>query len=203
MLKAALYDLVLAGAERRGLHRWRRELLAGVAGDVVEIGAGTGANLAVYGPGVRRLVLVEPDPAMLERLARRAAGKATVVAGSAARLPLADDSVDAVVSTLVLCSVDRVDAALAEILRVLRPGGQLHLIEHVAAPAGSSLRRAQHLIAPVWSRCAGGCSVELPTREVLAAAGFDVSGLVDDVLGVPVPLVRPVLRGVTGPTERT
>lgn len=201
MLSARLYDAVLSGAERRALRGWRAELLREVAGDVVEIGAGTGANLPLYGRAVRRLVLVEPDAAMRGRLAERAARRQSptvVVAGSAGRLPLADASADAVVSTLVLCSVRHLDGALAEVRRVLRPGGRLHVIEHVAAADGTRLRQAQHLVAPLWATVAGGCSVERPTRELLRAAGFDVGGLREDVLPVPVPLVRPVVRGSAG-----
>lgn len=123
-----------------------------------------------------------------------------VLAASASRLPLADGSVDAVVSTLVLCSVRSLDRALAEVRRVLRPGGRLHLVEHVAAEPGSVLCRAQGVVAPAWSRLAGGCSVLRSTRrDVLAAAGFDVSDVRSDVLPVPVPFVRPVVRGTARP----
>lgn len=202
--KARRYDAVLQKAERRALGAWRSELLGDLAGDVLEIGAGTGANLDAYGPGLSRLVLLEPDPAMRGRLVDRVArsrsrARTVVVSGSASRLPLADASVDAVVSTLVLCSVRDLDRALAEVRRVLRPGGRLHLVEHVAAEEGTLVRRAQHWLAPLWSRLAEGCSLERPTRELLAAAGFDVTDLRDDVLPVLVPLVRPVVRGSARP----
>lgn len=202
MLSARLYDRALAGAERRALGAWRRELLQDVSGVVLEIGAGTGANLDVYGPSVSRLLLVEPDEAMRARLASRASAdrsRNVVLAASASRLPLADSSVDAVVSTLVLCSVRSLDSALAEVRRVLRPGGRLHLIEHVAADPGSVLRRAQGVIAPAWARITGGCSVVRPTRDLLAAAGYDVTDVRADVLPVPVPFVRPLLRGSATP----
>ncbi len=195
MLSAALYDAVLSLAERRALRSWRRELLADLDGDVLELGAGTGANLAFYGDRVR-LLLVEPDPSMRRRLVARAPRTATVLAGSASLLPVADASFDAVVSTLVLCSVGRLDRALSEVRRVLRPDGRLLLIEHVAAGADTRVRTVQHLVSPLWSRVAGGCSLERQTRSALAAAGFDTAHLVDDVLPVPVPFVRPVLRGV-------
>ena len=204
MLSARLYDRALAGAERRALGAWRRELLQDVSGTVLEIGAGTGANLDVYGPAVSRLLLVEPDEAMRARLAARASADRScnvVLAASASRLPLVDGSVDAVISTLVLCSVRNLDRALAEVRRVLRPGGRLHLIEHVAADSGSLLRRAQGVVAPAWSRLVGGCSVVRPTQDVLAAAGFDVSDVRSDVLPVPVPFVRPVVRGTARPSH--
>jgi SAM-dependent methyltransferase len=168
VLSARLYDRALAGVERRALGAWRRELLQDVSGVVLEIGAGTGANLDAYGPSVSQLLV-------------------------------ADSSVDAVISTLVLCSVRSPHSALAELRRVLRPGGRLHLIEHVAAPPGTVLRRAQAVVAPAWSRLTGGCSVVRPTRDLLAAAGFDVTDVRDDVLPVPVPFVRPLLRGSATP----
>jgi ubiquinone/menaquinone biosynthesis C-methylase UbiE len=202
VLSARLYDRALAGAERRALNAWRRELLQDVSGTVLEIGAGTGANLDVYGPSVSQLLLVEPDEAMRTRLAARAStdrSRNVVLAASASRLPLADSSVDAAVSTLVLCSVRQLDSALTEVHRVLKPGGRLHLIEHVAAEPGSVLRRAQGLVAPAWSRLAGGCSVVRPTRDLLAAAGFDVTDVRDDALPVPIPLVRPAVRGSAQP----
>lgn len=203
MLSARLYDTVLAGAERRALRAWRRDLLGGLSGAVLEIGAGTGANLHAYGQAVDRLLLLEPDPAMRQRLVTRAetacGGRALVLAGSAARLPLRNGSVDAVVSTLVLCSVRPLDRALSEIRRVLRPGGQLHVIEHVAAEPGTQVRRVQNVLAPAWSRVGGGCSLIRPTRELLEAAGFDVTGLRPDLLPVPVPFIRPVIRGTARP----
>ena len=205
MLSARLYDRALAGVERRALRAWRQELLEQVSGTVLEIGAGTGANLDVYGTAVTRLLLVEPDEAMRSRLAVRASvdrSRNAVLAASASRLPLADTSVDAVVSTLVLCSVRRLDLALDEIRRVLRPGGRLHLIEHVAARPGTVLRRAQGAIAPAWSRIGGGCSVVRPTRDLLAEAGFDVADVREDALPVPVPFVRPVVRGAARPAPR-
>lgn len=205
MLSAQLYDRALAGVERRALAAWRRELLGQVSGTVLEIGAGTGANLDLYGPAVTRLLLVEPDEVMRTRLAVRAApdrSRNVVLAASASRLPLADTSVDAVVSTLVLCSVLRLHLALDEVRRVLRPGGRLHLIEHVAAPPGTVLRRAQGIVAPAWSRISGGCSVVRPTRDLLAEAGFDVTDVHEDTLPVPVPFVRPVVRGAARPSPR-
>lgn len=205
MLSARLYDTVLATAERRALRDWRRQLITGVGGTVLEIGAGTGANLPAYGRQVERLLLLEPDPTMRRRVRGRAAaagrGDALVMAGSAARLPLRDASVDAVVSTLVLCSVGPPERALAEIRRVLRPDGELHLIEHVAAEPGTRVRGVQQALSPVWSRVAGGCSLIRPTRELLASAGFDVTAVHQDVLPVPVPFVRPVIRGTARPSQ--
>ena len=195
MLSARLYDAVLALAERRALRAWRAELLAGASGDVLEIGAGTGANLPWYPPSIGRLLLLEPDAAMRERLARRAPARATVLAGSGHQLPLGTSTVDTVVSTLVLCSVGDVDEVLAEVRRVLRPQGRLLLLEHVAGPTGTRTRAAQRLLTPAWSRVAGGCSLEQDTRAALDRSGFVTGALLDDVLPVPLPVVRPTLRG--------
>lgn len=195
MLSARLYDAVLSVAERAALRRWRAELLAEARGVVLEIGAGTGVNLPFYPAAVERLLLLEPDPAMRERLVQRAPAGSTVLSGSARRLPLATGSVDTVVSTLVLCSVGDPSPAVAELRRVLRTGGQLLALEHVGAAEGSRTRAVQHLLTPAWSRIAGGCSLERDTRKALADGGFDTSGLRDDQLPVPLPIVRPVLRG--------
>lgn len=167
MLSARLYDAVLALAERRALRAWRAELLAGASGDVLEIGAGTGANLPWYPPSVGRLLLLEPDATMRKRLARRAPAKATVLAGRGRQLPLGTGTVDTVVSTLVLCSVGDVDEVLAEVRRVLRPGGRLLLLEHVAAPTGTRTRAAQRQVDGLRTSvrtCWGGSDRPLMSR---------------------------------------
>ena len=140
---------------------------------MLELGAGTGANLPYYGAGVGRLVLAEPDPSMRRRLERRLAGAAVtaeVVDAMAERLPFADAAFDTVVATLVLCTVADPAAALAEVRRVLRPEGALLLLEHVAAGhrAGAWQRRLQ----PVYGRLAGGCVLHRATERTVADAGF-------------------------------
>jgi SAM-dependent methyltransferase len=153
---APCYDGLLAMAEAGWLGDLRRELLADVAGVVVELGAGTGANLPWYPPRVA-LHLTEPDPDMRERLSRRATTRpgTTVHAASAEALPFGDATVDVVVCTLVLCSVADVDRAVDEAFRVLRPGGVLLFVEHVASPGWRG--RVQRGLDPVWQACAGGC----------------------------------------------
>lgn len=206
MFSARIYDALLRPVERRVLGRWRAELLEPVGGDVLDVGAGTGANLPAYGPGVRRLLLLEPDLHMRRRLVQRAASamrpgtvSPQVIAGSATALPLADGTLDAVICTLVLCSIPAPDRALREFQRVLRPDGHVVVLEHVAAPPGTTLRAAQHLLTPIWSRLADGCCLERPTRELLSAAGFDVSDLREDTLPLPLPVLRPALRGTARP----
>jgi len=140
---AFIYDPSLALGERRGMAARRRALLAQARGRVLELGAGTGLNLAHYPADVATLVVSEPDAAMRARLARRVerAGRhARVVEASAEALPFADATFDTVVSTMVLCTVQDVGAALAEIRRVLAPGGRLLLIEHVRASSPRLVR---------------------------------------------------------------
>lgn len=149
-----------AGARReeRGNRELRRELLSGLSGRVVEVGAGTGLNFPHYPPGVGEVIAVEPEPYLRERATRAAADAPVpirVVDGTADRIPI-DGPVDAVVVSGVLCSVADPRAALAEFDRVLRPGGELRFYEHVRSrdPLFAAVQRA---VAPVWSRLMGGC----------------------------------------------
>ena len=146
-LYAALYDRISRGSENAGLSAQRERLLAQATGRTIEIGAGTGLNLAHYPASVTRLVLTEPDPHMGRRLRRRVAAArpdAEVVAADAEHLPFPDDSFDTAVVTFVLCSVPDPGAALTEIARVLRPGGRLLFAEHVRSddPAVAASRIA-------------------------------------------------------------
>jgi ubiquinone/menaquinone biosynthesis C-methylase UbiE len=192
-LIAALYDRGARRAEEAGLRERRRELLAGLEGDVLEVGAGTGLNLEHYPPGVT-LVLLEPDPYMRRRLAERvssSARKAGVVDASAEALPFPDESFDAVVTTLVLCSVSDVELALAEMRRVLRPGGRLLLIEHVRGEGRMAL--FQDVIAPA-SKLVASCAPNRRTAEAVREAGFDLVEEPFRLLG-GAPWTRPAFRG--------
>ncbi len=172
---AALYDRMTGSAERGPLGRARRELLAPVSGDVLEVGAGTGANFPQYPAGVR-VVALEPDPHMLKRARARLAevGRTDVEvhAAPAETLPVADASFDVVVSTLVLCTVADVPASLAEMRRVLRPGGRIVFIEHLRGDG--ALGTIQDIVRPVWSYFGAGCQLNRRTEDALAAAGFVV-----------------------------
>ncbi len=199
-LFAAVYDPILAGAERAGLAEVRAELLAEAGGRTLEIGAGTGANLAHVPPAVTELTLVEPSEGMRVRLMRRVANEphlppTVVLPGDAAALPLADASMDTVVSTLVLCSVGDLPATLAEIERVLAPGGRLLLLEHVAGHGRT--RRIQGAIDPLWRVLAQGCRLVRDTRAALEQAGFDTSEVTDWRLpggGITGPALRGTAR---------
>lgn len=192
---AAVYEPFLARGERRGMTDLRRSVLAGARGRVVEIGAGTGLNLPHYPAAVSDLVLAEPVPAMSTRLRRRVGDQPgrSVIDAPAEALPLPSGSVDTVVSTMVLCTVADPDRALAEVARVLAPGGRLLFIEHVRAQAGP-LQRWQDRLAPAWAAFAMGCRCD---RDLLGAVAdrFAV-GTVEERRWTGMPaLVRPLLAG--------
>jgi ubiquinone/menaquinone biosynthesis C-methylase UbiE len=192
-LFAAIYDPSLALAERRGAAGRRAALLAGLRGDVLELGAGTGLNLK-HDPADVDLVLTEPNPGMLRRLRRRAGTDVRVVPAPAESLGFPDQSFDAVVSTLVLCTAADPAAALAEVVRVLRPGGRLVLLEHVLSGSPRTARRQRRAARP-WAAFAGGCRCDQDTGSLLAEAGFDVSGLQTATWrGMP-SIVRPLVLG--------
>lgn len=197
---ARLYDRVLAPLEEAGLQAWRADLLAGLSGTVVEIGAGTGANLAHYPATVDRLVLTEPEPAMLAQLRQRldrvpAGVDVTARRASAASLPLADGEADAVVTTLVLCTVPAPGAVLAEARRVLRPGGRLVFLEHVAAEDRPERLRRQRRFDLVWPHIAGGCRLTRRTEAAIAEAGFTVETITRESARKAPTVIRPMIRG--------
>jgi ubiquinone/menaquinone biosynthesis C-methylase UbiE len=199
---ATIYNPILLSGEVSGMRRMRRELLAEAHGSVLEIGAGTGLNLRHYPGAVKELTITEPDDAMFARLSKAAASSAlspSVVQAPAEKLPFADDSFDTVVSTLVLCTVGDVPATLAEIRRVLRPGGKLLLIEHVQAAEGKKLRAAQNKLHDPWKSFACGCHCNLDTDQLLAAAGFDTVPLQRATWKLMPPLVRPLIVGAVSP----
>jgi SAM-dependent methyltransferase len=163
--------------ESREQRAHRRELVAGLAGRVLELGAGNGRNLGLYGPAVTEVVAVEPEPYLRARAAEAAARAAVpvrVVDGVADALPAVDGSCDAAVVSLVLCSVPDQARALAELRRVLRPGGELRFYEHVVARDPRLRRRQELLDATVWPRLGGGCRITRDTGTAIEAAGFTI-----------------------------
>jgi ubiquinone/menaquinone biosynthesis C-methylase UbiE len=195
-LFAAIYDPFMRRTEAACLVAWRRELLSSLSGRVLEIGAGTGANVPLYPGAVVSLVLAEPDPHMLARLRARAPAHAELLSSPCEDLPLPDASFDAVVATLLLCSVPEPSRALAEIRRVLRPGGVLVFLEHVAAPDGSSRLAWQRRIEPFWRRIAGNCHLTRPTGDTIRAAGFVVEQETRESMRKAMPWFRPSIRGL-------
>ena len=161
--------------ERAGVAELRGELLAGLSGRVIEIGAGNGLNFAHYPGAVSEVVAIEPEH-HLRRLAVRAGHRAEVpvdvVPGVAEALPVKSEAFDAAVACLVLCSVRDVQRALAELLRVLRPGGELRFLEHGRAE-GRAMAAAQGVLdRTVWPLMFGGCHTARDVRAELARAGF-------------------------------
>jgi ubiquinone/menaquinone biosynthesis C-methylase UbiE len=193
---AVLYDPFVWAAELAGMRRKRRALLAQATGRVLEVGAGTGLNLAHYLDEIDELVLAEPEPAMRERLThriRRVGSQATVVDAPAEALPFADGSFDTVVCTLVLCTVSAPDKALGEIRRVLRPDGRLLFIEHVRADTPTLAYLQDRLLEP-WRRFACGCRCNRATVELMRACGFRVDARQSHWHAMP-PIVQPLVSG--------
>jgi SAM-dependent methyltransferase len=199
---ARVYGAVAATGERLGYGRWRRSVLAPAAGRLLVLGLGPGHDLAHLPAAVTSVVAVEPDPLMRAAALPRVAAcpvPVALVSADAQALPLADGSVDAVLCACVLCSVASPPRALAEVRRVLAPGGVLLLLEHVAAPQGHWLAAVQHLVRPVWGRAAGGCSVRRDTLGEVAAAGFDTAGVRSVVVRSNLPPVAPHVVGAAVP----
>ncbi len=174
----------------------RSRLLSDARGDVLEIGGGTGANLPHY-HDAGRVVITEPDPFMREKLwpkLDQAQVPIEVSDAGAQRLPFADDSFDVVVSTLVLCTVPDQREALAEVRRVLRPGGRLLFIEHVRGSDG--IARWQDRILPLWRRLCAGCHPNRDTLASIRSAGFEVRDLERFVPPVPLAGIAPHVQGV-------
>jgi len=196
---ATIYDGFMDATEQACLRRWRAQLLAGVEGDVLELGAGTGVNLEHLPRQLGRLVLTEPDRHMRAKLAarvQRLGRQAEVSDASAVALPFEDASFDAVVSTLVLCSVPSLERSLAEVFRVLRPGGRFVFLEHVGAPRGTSRRRIQGLVDPFWRHAAGGCRLIRDTERAILDAGFQLDTIERESMRKALAIVRPSIRGV-------
>jgi ubiquinone/menaquinone biosynthesis C-methylase UbiE len=172
---ALTYDRMLRKTEVAGLAEKREALLAAANGDVIEIGGGTGANLALYPSAVRSLTVTEPDPSMLRRLeehARTVRPGTTVLRAPAEDLPFDDDSFDTAVSTLVLCGVDDQPRSLRELRRVLRPGGTLLFLEHVRADDPRAARAQDRMN---WlNRLVVCCNCNRPTVSSITDAGFEV-----------------------------
>jgi SAM-dependent methyltransferase len=195
---ALFYHRLGAASEAAGMREERRRLLAHASGEVLEIGAGTGLNLALYPPTVTRVVATKPNRHMargLRRKARAAPVPVELVSAPAEALPLPAASFDTVVGTLVLCSVDDPAVVLAEVARVLRPGGRYLFLEHVRAH-DAGLARWQDRLAPLWGVIGGGCHPNRATLATLRASPLTVAEVREGRIPKTAPLVRPMITGV-------
>ena len=176
---------------QRQLVPYRQRTVAAARGRVLEIGIGSGLNVGFYGEQVERVIGIDPSPQLLAR-ARAAAGPSgmtlDLVEGSAESIPLADRSVDTVVTTWSLCSVPDVARALAEMRRLLAADGRLLFVEHGRAP-DAGVVRWQDRLTPLWKCCAGGCHLNRPMAELIEGAGFRVDRLATGYADGPRPMV--------------
>ena len=192
---ATIYDRISSGSERAGLSEERRGLLAQAAGATIEIGAGTGLNLSHFPPAVTRLCLVEPDTDMRKRLHRRAGGRddVEIVDARAEALPFPDASFDTAVVTFALCSVDDPDTALAEIARVLLPGGRLLFLEHVRDTDPKMAHKQDH---PAFLYSWIGCHPNRDTLTAISRAPFEVTAVRHGEVPKAPRVERPMIVGM-------
>jgi len=196
---SAAYDRGFKAAEDAGLREMRRELLAQARGRVLELGAGTGLNLGLYPEAIESLTMVEPDPHMTKQLRQKLAdsGKSaeiSVIEAPGEDLPFPDDSFDAVVVTLVLCTVPDQAATLAEIKRILAPEGQLLFLEHVRAHDDGLAKWQDRLEGP-WKFLADGCRCNRDTVAAIEASGFQLAEVENGELPKLPALIRPLVTG--------
>jgi ubiquinone/menaquinone biosynthesis C-methylase UbiE len=171
------------------LDAYRRSAITPARGLVLEIGVGSGLNLSLYGPAVRRVVGLDPSTGLLH-MARKRFGQALVsislVRASAQSIPFADATFDVIVMTWTLCSIPNPIAALTEMRRVLRPGGRLFFVEHGLSPEVRTARW-QHRLTPYWKRISGGCRLDRKTDDLIRAAGLQVDAIETGYMKGPRP----------------
>ena len=197
---AKFYDATMEKSERLCLGQWRKELLADVSGDILEIGSGTGVTLPLYQAEVSSLTLSEPDQNMRRQLEERVSesdrADVSVTDFGAESIGLPNESLDYVVTMLVLCSVGDQAACLAEAYRLLRPGGRLVFLEHVVAKKNATLKRWQKLLQPFWIFMCGNCHLTYDTETAIKSAGFRVEEFEEVLMMGAPPVVQPMIKGV-------
>lgn len=194
-MKARLYDSVAGRLDRAGFAARRQRLVSELDGDVLEVGAGTGLNIAHY-RRAGRVTALEPDPRYARRLRARADDsrvRVEVVEASGEAIPLPDGTVDHVVTSIALCSVTDLAATLAETWRVLRPGGTLEFLEHVRADG--RVASWQDRLTPLHRLLAGGCHLNRDPASAIRSAGFRITRLEHLTIPGGHPLIRPAIQG--------
>lgn len=183
----------------------RRELLLGVSGEVLEIGFGTGINLAFY-QNIDTVYALEPNAAVFQLAQERIDAAPFLVehiAASAEQLPFADEQLQHVVSTWTLCSIADLAQSLREIYRVLQPGGTLHVVEHVLNRQSLNIQRLQHLLTPIQKKVADGCHLNRDIEVALLETGFELGEVrYIDVAGIPSLAQRMFWRGCINPNDK-
>ena len=197
---AKFYDASMKKIEEASYSAWRSELLSGIEGSVLEIGSGTGINLAHYPESLRSLILTEPEPHMFGRLKETIRDR--VESGIRAEnypsnsIEVPDDCIDAVVSTLVLCSVDSPLETLKEIRRILKPGGKFYFMEHVLAKERPELIKWQKFSQPLWIVMCGNCHLTRDTESYIRESGFEFESIDRTFSTGGLGIVSPTIKGV-------
>ena len=182
-----ILDLVM---RQNQLKKYRREVVGAASGRVLEVGVGSGLNFPFYGREVEIVFGIDPSPRLLAIARRRAteAGvRAKLLQGSATAIPLADNTVDTVVTTWTLCSIPDPLAALREMRRVLKPSGKLLFVEHGLSPE-PGIERWQHRLTPIWCHVAGGCHLDRKMDNLIRSAGYDMTSLRTEYAHGPRPM---------------
>jgi ubiquinone/menaquinone biosynthesis C-methylase UbiE len=197
---AFIYDPLIAMTEAACLQDWRKELLVNAYGTVLEVGAGTGANINFYPEQVDKLIISEPDEFMrkrlLEKLSNSSLKDSQVKTFGMEDIDLADNSVDCVVSTLVCCLVRSPHEALQQVYRVLKPGGLFLFMEHVAAENNPNRLKWQNRINPIWKRISGNCHTNRETEKYMIQTGFTIKQIIKASMRKAPAFVRPTIRGI-------
>jgi ubiquinone/menaquinone biosynthesis C-methylase UbiE len=185
-----LPSLINLAMRNKELRPFRERVIGAAEGRVLEIGVGSGMNLPFYRAPVREVLALEPAPrliSMAKRASRTTAMPVNYLEASAEAIPLDQDSVDTVVTTWTLCSIPQAAIALAEMRRVLRPGGRLLFAEHGQAP-DASVRRWQDRLTPAWRYIGGGCHLNRPIRTMIEGAGFRIDRIETGYIPGPKPM---------------
>lgn len=199
-LLAKFYDHIMADAEKKCLQDWRKSLLKNLSGKVLELGCGTGANLEFYPATIKHLVVAEPCRYMQQQLKTKLARykhlDVAILDYDGSTIPMPNDTFDAVISTLVLCSVSNPLQTLSEIYRVLKPQAKLVFIEHIASVNNPKRFKWQKRLEPFWKIIGCGCHLTRHTEQTIIQAGFQLQEVTrESMRGVPA-IVRPSIRGI-------